>query len=48
MDLEQGLFNVIRLNNGVSCTHPLFGPELSALRMLFTMILNLERGIQVK
>ncbi len=34
MDLEQGLFNVIRLKNGASCTHPLFGPELRALRML--------------
>jgi len=34
IDLEQGLFNVIRLKNGISCTHPLFGPELRALRIL--------------
>jgi integrase len=34
ISLEQGLFNVIRLKNGVSCTHPLFGPELRALRIL--------------
>ena len=34
IDLEQGLFNVIRFKNGVSCTHPLFGPELRALRIL--------------
>jgi site-specific recombinase XerD len=34
IDLKQGLINVIRLKNGISCTHPLFGPELRALRAL--------------
>lgn len=34
INLDQGLLNVIRLKNGVSCTHPLFGPELRALRTL--------------
>jgi len=34
IDLKQGLISVIRLKNGISCTHPLFGPELRALRAL--------------
>jgi site-specific recombinase XerD len=34
INLEQGFFSVLRLKNGVSCTHPLFGPELRALRIL--------------
>lgn len=34
IDLQQGLLNVIRLKNGISSTHPLFGPELRALRSL--------------
>ena len=34
IDLKQGFINVIRLKNGVSSTHPLFGPELRALRAL--------------
>ncbi|MBN2572765.1 MAG: tyrosine-type recombinase/integrase [Ignavibacteriales bacterium] len=34
IDLKQGLLNVIRLKNGVDSTHPLFGPELRALRLL--------------
>jgi site-specific recombinase XerD len=34
IDLQQGLFNVIRLKNGVNSTHPLFSPELRALRIL--------------
>ena len=34
IDLQQGLLNVIRLKNGVDSTHPLFGPELRALRIL--------------
>ena len=34
IDLQQGLLNVIRLKNGISSTHPLFGPELRALRVL--------------
>ena len=34
MDLEQGLFYVQRRKNGVPSTHPLFGPELRALRIL--------------
>lgn len=34
IDLQQGLLNVIRLKNGISSTHPLFGPELRALRAL--------------
>jgi site-specific recombinase XerD len=34
IDLKQGLINVIRLKNGISSTHPLFGPELRALRAL--------------
>lgn len=32
IDLKQGLLNVIRLKNGISSMHPLFGPELRALR----------------
>lgn len=32
--MQQGLLNVIRLKNGISSTHPLFGPELRALRAL--------------
>jgi len=34
IELKQGLLQVIRLKNGVASTHPLFGPELRALRML--------------
>lgn len=34
IDLQQGLLNVIRLKNGVNSTHPLFSPELRALRLL--------------
>ena len=34
IDLQQGLIYITRLKNGVSSTHPLFGPELRALRAL--------------
>lgn len=34
VDLKQGLLHVIRRKNGVASTHPLFGPELRALRAL--------------
>ena len=34
VDLEQGLFHVSRLKNGVPSTHPLRGPEIRALRRL--------------
>jgi type 1 fimbriae regulatory protein FimB/type 1 fimbriae regulatory protein FimE len=34
MDLAQGLFYVQRRKNGVASTHPLFGPELRALRII--------------
>lgn len=34
IDLKQGFINVIRRKNGISSTHPLFGPELRALRAL--------------
>src|ERR1700730_17715325 len=34
IDLKQGLLHVIRRKNGVASTHPLFGPELRALRAL--------------
>ncbi len=34
IDLKQGLLHVTRLKNGVATTHPLFGPELRALRIL--------------
>ena len=34
IDLKQGFINVIRRKNGISSTHPLFGPELRALRGL--------------
>lgn len=32
IDLQQGLLHVVRLKNGVASTHPLFGPDLRALR----------------
>lgn len=34
IDLKQGLLYVIRRKNGLSTHHPLFGPELRALRQL--------------
>jgi len=34
VDLQQGLLYVQRRKNGVPSTHPLFGPELRALRLL--------------
>jgi site-specific recombinase XerD len=34
IDLSQGLFHVSRLKGGVDSTHPLFGPELRALRKI--------------
>lgn len=34
VDLKQGLLHVTRRKNGVASTHPLFGPELRALRAL--------------
>ena len=34
VDLKQGLLHVIRLKNGLASQHPLFGPELRALRQL--------------
>lgn len=35
IDLSQGLFHVSRVKGGVDSTHPLFGPELRALRKLY-------------
>lgn len=32
IDLQQGLLHVTRIKNGVASTHPLFGPDLRALR----------------
>ncbi len=34
IDLKQGLLHVTRRKNGVASTHPLFGPELRALRAI--------------
>ncbi len=34
IDLDKGLIQVIRIKNGLSCEHPLFGPEIRALRKL--------------
>ena len=34
IDLKQGLLHISRLKNGISGTHPLFDPELRALRAL--------------
>lgn len=34
IDLKQGLIHVIRCKNGISTSHPLFGPEIRALRQL--------------
>ena len=34
VDLKQGLLYVVRLKNGLASQHPLFGPELRALRQL--------------
>ena len=34
IDLKQGLIHVNRRKNGINSTHPLFGPELRALRQL--------------
>jgi len=34
IDLKQGLLHVIRRKNGIASTHPLFGPELRALRIV--------------
>lgn len=42
IDLQQGLLNVIRLKNGVDSTHPLFGPELRALRILKKEIIQTQ------
>lgn len=32
IDLEQGYVHILRRKNGIDATHPLFGPELRALR----------------
>ena len=34
IDLDTGLIQVNRKKNGLSCAHPLFGPEIRALRKL--------------
>ncbi len=34
IDLKQGLIHIRRLKKGIASTHPLFGPELRALRQL--------------
>jgi type 1 fimbriae regulatory protein FimB/type 1 fimbriae regulatory protein FimE len=34
IDLKQGLLHVNRMKNGITSTHPLFGPELRALRIV--------------
>jgi type 1 fimbriae regulatory protein FimB/type 1 fimbriae regulatory protein FimE len=34
VDLKNGLLQVQRLKNGINSTHPLFGPELRALRKI--------------
>lgn len=34
VDLDKGLLQVNRLNRGMNCIHPLFGPELRALRKI--------------
>jgi type 1 fimbriae regulatory protein FimB/type 1 fimbriae regulatory protein FimE len=34
IDLKQGLLHVIRKKNGIPASHPLFGPEIRALRQL--------------
>lgn len=34
VDLKHGLLYVVRLKNGMASQHPLFGPELRALRQL--------------
>jgi type 1 fimbriae regulatory protein FimB/type 1 fimbriae regulatory protein FimE len=34
IDLDQGLLHVIRLKGGINSTHPLFGPEIRALKKL--------------
>lgn len=34
IDLKQGLIHVVRCKNGISTSHPLFGPEIRALRQL--------------
>lgn len=34
VDLKQGLLYVTRLKHGLSASHPLFGPEIRALRQL--------------
>ena len=34
IDLVTGLVQVVRLKNGLSCEHPLFGPEIRALRKI--------------
>lgn len=34
VDLKQGLLYVVRLKHGLSASHPLFGPEIRALRQL--------------
>lgn len=34
IDLRQGLFHVSRMKGGIDSAHPLFGPELRALRKL--------------
>ncbi|MBY0544263.1 MAG: tyrosine-type recombinase/integrase [Gammaproteobacteria bacterium] len=34
IDLRQGLLHVVRKKNGIPASHPLFGPEIRALRQL--------------
>jgi type 1 fimbriae regulatory protein FimB/type 1 fimbriae regulatory protein FimE len=34
VDFKQGLLYVVRLKHGLSASHPLFGPEIRALRQL--------------
>lgn len=34
IDLKQGLLHVVRKKNGIPASHPLFGPEIRALRQL--------------
>ena len=40
IDLDLGLIQVNRKKNGISCAHPLFGPEIRALRKLKREVLD--------
>jgi len=40
IDLDIGLIQVNRKKNGISCAHPLFGPEIRALRKLKRDVLD--------